>query len=81
MFFQSKYALGAGEAQILNSLIYTISAVASPVFGFLIDRSGRNLIWTNAAILFTIRTFEYNKIKHKQMQIIKQNKTKLKWNK
>ncbi|OQV16047.1 Major facilitator superfamily domain-containing protein 1 [Hypsibius exemplaris] len=54
VFFESKYELGSGQAQILNSLIYTISAVASPIFGFLIDRTGRNLIWTNAAILLTI---------------------------
>ena len=27
------------------SLVYIISAGASPVFGFMVDRLGRNLLW------------------------------------
>ena len=40
---------------LLNSLVYTISAVGSPVLGFMIDRTGRNILWTITAICITIR--------------------------
>lgn len=36
------------------SLVYIISAVASPVFGFLIDKSGKNIFWVCLGVLVTI---------------------------
>lgn len=56
VYFQSKYDLDPAQAKIVNSLIYTISAFASPAFGFMIDRTGRNLTWTLFAVLSTIGT-------------------------
>lgn len=36
------------------SLVYIISAVASPVFGFLIDKTGRNVFWVILGTTVTI---------------------------
>jgi MFS family permease len=36
-----------------RSLVYLISAGASPVFGFLVDRIGRNILWVCAPGLLT----------------------------
>ncbi|GAV09016.1 hypothetical protein RvY_18622 [Ramazzottius varieornatus] len=54
VFYESKYGLSPQRAMLLNSLVYTISAVGSPILGFLIDRTGRNIIWTISAISITI---------------------------
>lgn len=50
-FFQFKYGLTQQQASTVNSLVYLISAGASPVLGFLVDRVGRNLIWVIVAVL------------------------------
>ena len=44
-FYQEKWALSQTEASAINSLVYIISAVASPLFGFGVDVFGRNLLW------------------------------------
>lgn len=36
------------------SLVYIISAVAAPVFGFLIDRTGRNIVWMSVGVFATL---------------------------
>jgi len=36
------------------SLVYIISAVASPVFGFLIDKTGKNIFWVILGTSVTI---------------------------
>jgi len=38
----------------VNSVLYIVSAVASPLFGFLVDRTGRNVFWVFISILVTI---------------------------
>ena len=38
----------------LSGLVYLVSAVASPVFGFLIDRTGRNICWVLLAVAISL---------------------------
>jgi MFS family permease len=38
----------------VNSILYIVSAVASPLFGLLVDKTGRNILWVFTAILVTI---------------------------
>ncbi|XP_053404412.1 major facilitator superfamily domain-containing protein 1-like isoform X2 [Mercenaria mercenaria] len=45
VFFEMKFEMDPSLANSVNSLVYIISAVASPLFGFLIDKSGRNVFW------------------------------------
>jgi len=54
VFFQSKFGLSQAEANTCNSLVYLISAGASPFFGFVVDRTGRSLYWLMLAILMTL---------------------------
>ncbi|XP_074658451.1 lysosomal dipeptide transporter MFSD1-like isoform X2 [Tubulanus polymorphus] len=49
-----KYTFHPSSANAINSLVYIISAAASPVFGFCIDKSGKNLFWVNAGIIITL---------------------------
>ena len=53
-FFEAKWNLTPSQANICNSLVYLISAGASPVLGILVDKTGRNLIWLIVAIAFTL---------------------------
>ncbi|WAR27470.1 MFSD1-like protein [Mya arenaria] len=45
VFFEMKFGMDPKLANSVNSLVYIISAIASPLFGFLIDKSGRNVFW------------------------------------
>ncbi|GFN73909.1 major facilitator superfamily domain-containing protein [Plakobranchus ocellatus] len=54
VFFEMKFGLSPTSANAVNSLVYIVSAVASPVFGFLIDRSGKNVFWVLIGILVTL---------------------------
>ena len=45
VFLMDKYQVSSGYANILNSLVYIISAVASPFLGFLVDKTGFNVFW------------------------------------
>ncbi|XP_074658444.1 lysosomal dipeptide transporter MFSD1-like isoform X2 [Tubulanus polymorphus] len=54
VFFEMKYTFHPSSANAVNSLVYIISAAASPVFGFCIDKSGKNLFWVNAGIIITL---------------------------
>lgn len=49
-----KFDFNSDEANTINSIVYIISAVASPIFGFLIDRSGRNISWVFLSVFATI---------------------------
>ncbi|XP_005182702.1 major facilitator superfamily domain-containing protein 1 [Musca domestica] len=53
-FFMKKFHFTPPEANNVNSIVYLISAVASPVFGFLIDVTGRNVSWICLATCSTI---------------------------
>ena len=39
-----KYFVSSGNANIMNSLVYIISAVASPFVGNLVDQTGFKLV-------------------------------------
>lgn len=54
VYFQAKFSLDPGAANICNSLVYLISAGASPVLGIMVDKTGKNLIWLILAIVFTL---------------------------
>ncbi|KAI0214202.1 Major facilitator superfamily domain-containing protein 1 [Lamellibrachia satsuma] len=54
LFFQSKFGVSAADASGADSLVYIISAVAAPVFGFLIDRTGRNIVWMSVGVFATL---------------------------
>lgn len=49
-----KYDFIAEDANFVNSLVYIISAVASPLFGYVIDKTGRNVSWMLISVLVTI---------------------------
>ncbi len=49
-----KYDFSAEDANTVNSIIYIISAVASPVFGLVIDKFGRNVMWVFLSVSVTI---------------------------
>ena len=54
VYFQAKFSLDPALANICNSLVYLISAGASPVLGIMVDKTGKNIIWLIVAILFTL---------------------------
>ncbi|XP_025080168.1 major facilitator superfamily domain-containing protein 1-like isoform X2 [Pomacea canaliculata] len=54
VFFEMKFGLTPEQANSVNSLVYIISAVASPVFGFLIDKLGKNLFWVITGVTVTL---------------------------
>lgn len=49
-----KYHLPPADANFVNSLVYIISAGASPLFGFVIDKTGRNVFWVFVSVMCTI---------------------------
>ncbi|XP_037958170.1 major facilitator superfamily domain-containing protein 1 isoform X2 [Teleopsis dalmanni] len=53
-FFMKKFDFPADAANNVNSIVYLIAAVASPVFGFVIDKTGCNVSWVFTATLSTI---------------------------
>lgn len=38
----------------LGSVVYVISAPMSPVFGLLVDKTGKNIIWVLCAVVTTL---------------------------
>lgn len=54
-----KYDFSAEEANYVDSLVYLISAVASPAFGFVIDKTGRNVSWILVSIGATIMAHSF----------------------
>lgn len=49
-----KFGFKPDQANNVNSIVYLISAVASPFFGFIIDKTGRNVTWICLATCSTI---------------------------
>ena len=45
IFFEEKWQYDAAKANIVNSLVYIISAAASPFLGFAVDKTGFNVMW------------------------------------
>lgn len=49
-----KFDYSADSANTVNSIVYIISAIASPLFGFVIDKTGRNVAWVFLSVTATI---------------------------
>ena len=54
VFFKRKYSFEDTEANGVDSVIYTIAAVACPIFGYLIDTWGRNIMWCVISSIITL---------------------------
>ncbi|OXB70742.1 UNVERIFIED_CONTAM: hypothetical protein H355_005199 [Colinus virginianus] len=54
VFFIEKFRFSSQEASAINSVVYIISAPMSPVFGILVDKIGKNIIWVLCAVVTTL---------------------------
>lgn len=54
VFFERKFGFSPEDANTVNSIVYVISAVASPLFGLAVDKTGRNIFWVTISIIVTI---------------------------
>ncbi|GIY28609.1 major facilitator superfamily domain-containing protein 1 [Caerostris extrusa] len=54
VFFARKYNLDHDTANSVDGIVYLISAFASPVLGFLVDKTGRNLMWVLMSVFLTL---------------------------
>ncbi|XP_018017099.2 major facilitator superfamily domain-containing protein 1-like [Hyalella azteca] len=54
VFFMYKYGLSSAKANSVSSIAFIISAFASPMFGFVVDKTGRNIMWVGLACLVTM---------------------------
>uniref|UniRef100_A0A671LLF3 Lysosomal dipeptide transporter MFSD1 n=1 Tax=Sinocyclocheilus anshuiensis TaxID=1608454 RepID=A0A671LLF3_9TELE len=54
VFFIEKFAFTTVQARAINSIVYIISAPASPLLGFMVDRTGRNVLWVMLAVATTL---------------------------
>ncbi|XP_061638264.1 major facilitator superfamily domain-containing protein 1 isoform X2 [Phyllopteryx taeniolatus] len=54
VFFIEKFNFSPAEARAVNSIVYVVSAPASPILGFVVDKMGRNVIWVMCAVCTTL---------------------------
>ncbi|XP_028650281.1 major facilitator superfamily domain-containing protein 1 isoform X1 [Erpetoichthys calabaricus] len=54
VFFIEKFNFSPAQARAINSIVYIISAPASPVLGFMVDKIGKNVIWVLCAVVTTL---------------------------
>lgn len=54
VFFMTKFGWDAHDANSVNSILYLIAGIASPAFGYIVDKTGRNVSWVIVSILTTI---------------------------
>ncbi|XP_054901508.1 major facilitator superfamily domain-containing protein 1 isoform X2 [Poeciliopsis prolifica] len=54
VFFIEKFDFSPAQARAVNSIVYIISAPASPILGFIVDKTGRNIGWVFAAVVATL---------------------------
>lgn len=54
VFFERKFDFTPDNANRVNSMVYIISAVASPLLGLLVDKVGKNVFWVCVSILASI---------------------------
>ena len=52
-FFIEWFHVSPQEARKLNSVVYTMALPLSPLFGFIIDRTKKNVLWVLGSILIT----------------------------
>uniref|UniRef100_A0A8C1LZM3 Lysosomal dipeptide transporter MFSD1 n=1 Tax=Cyprinus carpio TaxID=7962 RepID=A0A8C1LZM3_CYPCA len=46
--------IGLGQVFFIENIVYIISAPASPLLGFMVDRTGRNILWVMLAVITTL---------------------------
>ncbi|EUB56828.1 Major facilitator superfamily domain-containing protein 1 [Echinococcus granulosus] len=54
VFFKRKYGLEASEAAAVNSLVFVVSAVASPLVGAMVAWIGYSLIWVTSGVALSV---------------------------
>ncbi|VDK38856.1 unnamed protein product [Taenia asiatica] len=54
VFFKHKYGLEASEAAAVNSLVFVVSAVASPLVGAMVAWIGYSLTWVTSGVALSI---------------------------
>ncbi|XP_032264244.1 major facilitator superfamily domain-containing protein 1 isoform X3 [Mirounga leonina] len=54
VFFIEKFGFSSQAASAINSVVYVISAPMSPIFGLLVDKTGKNIIWVLCAVVTTL---------------------------
>ncbi|EDL15513.1 major facilitator superfamily domain-containing protein 1 [Mus musculus] len=54
VFFMEKFRFSSQSASAINSIVYIISAPMSPLFGLLVDKTGKNIIWVLYAVAATL---------------------------
>ncbi|XP_058816315.1 major facilitator superfamily domain-containing protein 1-like [Topomyia yanbarensis] len=54
VFFMRKFDFSPEDANTVNSIVYIVAGVASPVFGLLVDRTGKNVLWVCVSIVVTM---------------------------
>jgi len=54
VFVKRKYLFDDTQSNAVVSIIYTISAVACPILGYLIDITGRNISWVFMSTVITL---------------------------
>lgn len=53
-FFQTKYNYSPSDANRIDSTVYLISAITSPLIGFMVDKVGRNLVFLLVASILVM---------------------------
>ncbi|XP_067006714.2 lysosomal dipeptide transporter MFSD1 [Anabrus simplex] len=54
VFFERKFGFSPSDANTVNSIVYIISAIASPLLGLLVDKMGKNVFWVCLSVLVSI---------------------------
>ncbi|XP_058453968.1 major facilitator superfamily domain-containing protein 1-like isoform X2 [Malaya genurostris] len=54
VFFMRKFDFTPEDANTVNSIVYIVAGVASPLFGLLVDRTGKNVLWVFLSIVVTM---------------------------
>ncbi|XP_060761816.1 major facilitator superfamily domain-containing protein 1 [Neoarius graeffei] len=54
VFFIEKFHFTPTQARAINSVVYIISAPASPLLGFMVDKIGKNITWVLCAVVTTL---------------------------
>ncbi|XP_055546057.1 major facilitator superfamily domain-containing protein 1-like isoform X2 [Wyeomyia smithii] len=54
VFFMRKFDYSPEDANTVNSIVYIVAGVASPLFGLVVDRTGKNVLWVFLSIIVTM---------------------------
>lgn len=52
--FMERFHMDDDTANHVNSIVYTISAFLSPLMGFVVDKTGRNLFWVFLSLVLSL---------------------------